>query len=59
MSRHTALRRSRLPLIVLIASGIGLTVALVPHGRELALLRMQAGDPQGAGTGTDGVGRPS
>jgi hypothetical protein len=55
MSRHTALRRSRLPLIVLIASGIGLTVALVPHGRELALLRMQAGDPQGAATALEAL----
>jgi hypothetical protein len=58
MSRHTALRRSRLPLIVLIASGIGLTVALVPHGRELALLRMQAGDPQGAGSPVEGCVGP-
>ena len=55
MIRRAMLRKSQLPLLVLIASAIGLTVALVPHGRELALLRMQAGDAQGAVTALEAL----
>ena len=48
MIHYPVLRRSQLPLLALVALAIGLTVALLPHGREMALLRMQAGDSQGA-----------
>src|SRR5690349_13649711 len=47
---HTAtLRRSPLlPVLALLALAVGLTLTLVPHGRELALLRLAAGDSRGA-----------
>jgi predicted Zn-dependent protease len=36
--------------LALVALAVGVTLTLIPHGREMALLRMQAGDPQGAVT---------
>jgi tetratricopeptide (TPR) repeat protein len=42
------LRRSPLPMLALLALAIGLTLTLVPHGREMALLRLAAGDSRGA-----------
>jgi len=48
MKRHSTLSWSQLPLLLMIASAAGLTVALVPRGRELALLRMEAGDSRSA-----------
>jgi predicted Zn-dependent protease len=40
---------------MLVTSAIGLTFALAPHGRELALLRIQAGDPQTAVVALEGM----
>ena len=46
---HSAtLRRSPLPMLALLVLAVGLTLTLVPHGREMALLRLAAGDSRGA-----------
>lgn len=48
MYSATLRRRSPLPILALLALAAGLTLTLVPHGRELALLRLAAGDAAGA-----------
>ena len=55
MIRHAVLRRPQLPLFVLVASAIAVALVLAPHGRELALLRLAAGDSQGAVSALQGM----
>jgi tetratricopeptide (TPR) repeat protein len=48
MTYRTAVRNTRLPVVALGLAAVALSLALVPRGRELALLRMEAGDTQRA-----------
>src|SRR3712207_4030530 len=48
MTYRTAILGPRLPAVALGLAAVVLSLALVPRGRELALLRMEAGDTRSA-----------
>ena len=48
MTYRTAMHSPRLPAVALGLAAVALSLALVPRGRELALLRMEAGDTRTA-----------
>ena len=48
MTYRTAVQNTRFPVVALSLVAVALSLALVPRGRELALLRMETGDTQRA-----------
>ena len=48
MTTRAAFSKSQLSVLLLAVAAVGLSVALIPRGRELALLRIESGDPRAA-----------